>query len=528
MVASKEELASKTNDQLVSRAQELKQRFQAGLSPADDSSQAIQSIDQSSQSIDQPSADAPKAVGAAKDQLLAKAQELSAKARKANPDADLAADSVDGGLDGSGLSKDQLVSRAQEFAEKVRARRPGSDAAGVDADVAVPSVESAGVDLAASKEQLAEKAQELTGKVRDSRFGKEVLGPKVAQPLASWLDTNFGDDTAVRAGGLSTATAADGAATQETIDRIERDAAQRAADANAEVATLRAPSVEDEDVDLALSSPKDLPGFFKALGARVKDHNLVVVAAGIAFWGLLAIPAILIATVSIAGLVLDPATVKDSVKENLTGLPEEAQEIIGGQLEAVSGGSSGGLILGVLLGIFMALWTASGAMAKLMGTLNLIYNTTETRKFVKLRGTAIGLTFGGIFFISSAVFLLAAMPALLGSIDGVGDSLVTLFNILRFPILGIVMVLGLGVLYHVGPDRTAKYRPLTVGAAVAMVLWISLSGLFTVYTSTVGSYNETYGTMGGLVILLMWLFITAFVVLLGAEIHSESEASEQA
>ena len=111
----------------------------------------------------------------------------------------------------------------------------------------------------------------------------------------------------------------------------------------------------------------------------------------------------------------------------------------------------------------------------------------------------------------------------LGSIDAVGDSVATLFVWLRFPVLGLVMIIALGVLYHAGPDRKTRYRPLTVGAAVAMGLWIGLSALFTIYTSTVASYNETYGSIGGIVVLLLWLFITAFVVLLGAEIHAQRE-----
>jgi membrane protein len=231
----------------------------------------------------------------------------------------------------------------------------------------------------------------------------------------------------------------------------------------------------------------------------------------------------LFAVVSIAGLVLDPATVKDQVNDNLSGLPEEARTIIGDQLESVSGGSTGGLIAGLVVGLVLALWTSSGAMAKLLGALNTIYDTTETRNFLKLRGTALGLTFGGIIFISSAIFLLAALPPLLESVDAIGDSAATLFVWIRFPVLGLVMIVALGVLYHVGPDRNTNYRPITSGAAAAMALWIGLSALFTIYTSTVGSYNETYGSIGGIVVLLLWLFITAFVVLLGAEIHAQTK-----
>ena len=226
-----------------------------------------------------------------------------------------------------------------------------------------------------------------------------------------------------------------------------------------------------------------------------------MVAAGIAFWGLLAIPAVLFATVSVAGLLLDPATVKAEVNTNLTGLPTEAREIVGDQLESVSGGSTGGLIVGLVVGLLLAFWTASGAMAKLMAALNTIYDVVESRNFAKLRGTALALTFGGIVFIAGALFLLAALPALLGRVDGIGDAAADLFVWLRFPALGLVMVVALGILYRLGPDRKARYQLVTLGAVVATVLWILLSALFSIYTATVGSYNETYGSIGGIVVL---------------------------
>lgn len=350
----------------------------------------------------------------------------------------------------------------------------------------------------------ASRGEELTERISNSRFGRDVLGPKVARPLASWLESAFRDDQAE----LPEA---------PTSDFVAESAPAQPIETEQPIVTADAPS-DQSWVRRFVASLRDL-------SARVKNHNLVVVAAGIAFWGLLAIPATLFAVVSIAGLVLDPETVEEQVQENLTGLPEEARTIIGDQLEGVSGGSTGGLITGLVVGLLLALWTSSGAMAKLMAALNTIYDTTETRNFAKLRGLALALTFGGIVFISSAIFLLAVLPALLRSIDTFGDSAATLFVWLRFPVLGLVMIIALGVLYHVGPDRQAKYRPLTLGALIAMVLWISLSGLFSVYTSTVGSYNETYGSIGGIVVLLLWLFITAFVVLLGAEIHAQRETA---
>lgn len=384
---------------------------------------------------------------------------------------------------------------------------------------------------------------EWTDKLRESRFGQDVFGPRVARPLARWLTTNFDDPAEVGTGSSAITSVAPGFV--DGVADIGVADVGVAGEGGADSALPSSPSVplghqdradpvlangdtSEREIEAMQASGSDsifarFIAAAKDLSRRIKVHNLVVVAAGIAFWGLLAIPATLVAIVSIAGLVLDPATVRSQVEDNLSGLPEEAQTIIGDQLEGVSGGNTGGLIAGVAVGIALALWTSSGAMAKLLGTLNTIYDTTESRNFFKLRGTAIGLTFGGIVFLSSAIFLLAVLPAVLGSIEGVGDVAQTLFSVLRFPILGLVMVIALGVLYHVGPDRTAKYRPLTIGALVAMVLWIGLSGLFSIYTATAGSYNETYGSIAGIVILLLWLFITAFTVLIGAELHAQSE-----
>lgn len=366
---------------------------------------------------------------------------------------------------------------------------------------------------AVSDPQTSSTVEEWTDKFRTSRFGRDVFGPRFAEPVARWLTDNFVEDEP---------TNGSSAGDIEVVADRELVRAEPALGAP-EPASADAPE-DIEELDLTPTSPKAFINTLKALSQRIKVHNLVVVAAGIAFWGLLAIPATLFAVVSIAGLVLDPETVNDQVTENLTGLPDEARKIIIGQLEGVSGGSTGGLIAGVVVGLLLALWTSSGAMAKLMGALNTIYDTIETRNLLKLRGTALLLTFGGIIFVSSAIFLLAALPALLSSIDGVGDSAATLFTWLRFPALGLVMIIALGVLYYLGPDRSTRYRPVTLGAAVAMFLWIALSALFTIYTSTVGNYNETYGSIGGIVVLLLWLFITSFVVLLGAEIHAQSES----
>lgn len=251
---------------------------------------------------------------------------------------------------------------------------------------------------------------------------------------------------------------------------------------------------------------------------RVKDHNLTVQAAGIAFYGLLAIPAVAVAALSLYGLVADPDTIRSEVEDNLTGLSDSTRDVIATQLEAITTSSSGGLAAGAVVGIALALWTASGAVVKVFSTLNTVYDLTESRKFVPLRARALAVTFGAIGFVVVAVFLLAALPAVLAEV-GLGDAARWVLNVARFPALLVAMAYGLAILYRVGPDRrTVRSRLRMRGPVAATVLWLVASGLFSVYTANFGSYNETYGALAGVVLLLLWLWLTSLMVLVGAEI----------
>ncbi len=255
---------------------------------------------------------------------------------------------------------------------------------------------------------------------------------------------------------------------------------------------------------------------------RIKQHNLAVVAAGIAFWALLAIPAVLTAVLSIYGMVADEDKIETQIEDNLGGLPEDARSIITGQLESVAGASGGGLAVGAAIGILLALWTSSGAIAKVIATLNTIWGVDENRKVFKLRGLAVMITFGAIIFVIGAAFLLAVLPPLLSEV-GLADAGRWLLNAGRFPALLAFMATGLAFLYWVGPNHSKKYRLVTWGATIATLLWVVVSAVFSIYTARFGSYNETYGSLGAVVVLLMWLFLTAFMVLIGAEIDAARE-----
>lgn len=400
------------------------------------------------------------------------------------------------------------------------------------------------------------RREQLSERLAESSLVKNVIGPKVLEPMSRWYEEHVDDE----AGDQAAPPPEPDIAAEPVVDLTETPpsspslAAAKAAEAffsGPDAGDRPAPGPEPADAtrpgarqlaesavaagQTAVTKAADIPrsrlqrinDIGRRVKTRIKDHNLAVVAAGIAFWGLLAIPAVLTAVLSIYGLVADEADVESQIEGNLDALPDEAREIITGQLESVAGASGGGLAVGVVVGLVLALWTSSGAIAKVIATLNTIWGVPEDRKFLKLRGLALGITLGSIVFVAGAAFLLAVMPAVLSEV-GLADAGRWLLNAGRFPALLVLMAAGLAILYWVGPNRTTRYRPLTWGAVLATLLWVVVSGAFSVYTARFGSYNETYGTLGAIVILLMWLFLTAFVVLIGAEIDAAREDADTA
>ena len=246
--------------------------------------------------------------------------------------------------------------------------------------------------------------------------------------------------------------------------------------------------------------------------AEAKDDQLAFLSGGVAFFALIALVPAMIALVSLFGLVADPAEIQEQVGESLAGAPAEVRELVESQLEGVTQASSAGLGIGLVVGVALALWSASAGIVNLMAALNRVYDEHESRKFFRLRATALGLTLGAIVFVVLAVL----------AVTVVGDSGVV--SILRWPALAIAFILGLAVVYRVGPDRAdAGWRWITPGAIAAAVLWILGSLAFSLYTSSFASYNETYGALGAVVITMLWLQLTAFAVLFGAELNAELE-----
>ena len=276
-------------------------------------------------------------------------------------------------------------------------------------------------------------------------------------------------------------------------------------------------------------TPMEIPSKgWKDILFRVKDEiaadHVSLVAAGVAFYALLAIFPAVTALMALAGLVMEPAQVTEQLDALTDLIPEEAATIILDQAVAVTGSEETGLGWAFLIGLGLALYSASKGVGSLMEGLNVAYDEDETRGFVKKLAWTLGLTLMliGVLLLGMAATL--AVPAIV-SFFSLPGWIETLLSYGSWALLAILTVLALAVLYRYGPARdNAEWKWLTPGSVIACILWIAASIGFSIYVSNFGSYNESFGSMAGAIILLMWLWISAFIVLLGAEFNSEMEA----
>ena len=272
--------------------------------------------------------------------------------------------------------------------------------------------------------------------------------------------------------------------------------------------------------------PSEIPSAgWKAIATRVqreiKDDNLSLLAAGVAFKALLALFPALIAVVSIWGLVADEETVTQQITDLTAELPEGAAGLIEDQLTGITTGD--GLGIALLISLATALWAASGGMQGLMQGCSAAYNETDERSFPVKRGVALLLTLGGIIFLLIAIGLIAVLPVVLGQI-GLGGPAELAIRIGQWPLLALVAIVSISLVYKIGPDRASPQgKWVTWGAVIGTVLWLIGSALFTLYIENFGNYQETYGAIAGVIILMLWLLLTAFSILVGAEINAEME-----
>jgi membrane protein len=285
-------------------------------------------------------------------------------------------------------------------------------------------------------------------------------------------------------------------------------------------------AVTDNQRGHQADSPQEIPpkgwlDIAKRTAKEVKADQVPLLSAGVAFYALLALFPAIIAGVSIYGLVADPATVRDQIANLAKLLSPETADLVGKQLIQVTSGANGALGLATVVGILTALWSASSGMKALITGVNLAYDEAETRKFVKLRGLALLLTLGAMVLVGVALATIVGYPPIA---DALPTALRWLVAILRFVILGGLLVVGLAVLYRYAPDRDQpKWSWVSWGSGIAALLWVLATIGFALYANFFGNYNKTYGALAGVIILMFWLFLSAFVVLVGAELNTEME-----
>ena len=287
----------------------------------------------------------------------------------------------------------------------------------------------------------------------------------------------------------------------------------------AEAQARRAPGSDAE-------KPQDIPRqgwlqIVKRAWAQTTEDQVPLLGAGVAFFAFLALFPSLIALVLAYGLFADPGTIATQIDSLGSALPAEVKDLIIAQLTAQSA-KSGALSIGVIVSLLVALWSASGGVANLVQAVNTAYDETDDRNIVQKRLIALGLTFGAIVFMIVLITLIAVLPVVFSFFDG--GPLRWLVQVVRWVLIAALIMVALAVLYRVAPDRDApKMRWASPGAIVATLLWLVVSLGFSLYVSLFASYAKTYGAVAGIVVLLMWLWLTSYAILFGAEINAEAE-----
>jgi membrane protein len=284
----------------------------------------------------------------------------------------------------------------------------------------------------------------------------------------------------------------------------------------------------DTPTDLPKRSWKDT---LKRTFTEFKEDNLTDWAAALTYYSVLSVFPALIALLSIVGLVADPATITRVLTDTISQVgPASAVDTFKGPIESISASDSRAG-LGLILGLAGALWTASGYVGAFMRASNAIYEIEEGRPFWKLRPLQILVTLILELMLAIVVVGLIVSGPLakaIGSAVGLGDTAITIFDYAKWPVLLVVVMVMLAVLYYSAPNaKLPGFKWISPGSVVAVLVWIVASALFAFYVSRFGSYDKTYGTLGGVVTFLVWMWIGNLAVLFGAELNAELERSRE-
>jgi membrane protein len=270
-------------------------------------------------------------------------------------------------------------------------------------------------------------------------------------------------------------------------------------------------------------------GVLKRTVSEFREDNLTDWAAALTYYAILSIFPALIVLVSILGLAGVSAT--NAILSNIKDLgPGPAQDIISGAIKEIAA-STGTAGVAFVLGLLASLWSASGYVGAFSRAANVIYEMEEGRPFWKLRPIQIGMTLILLLLVAIsaiAVVISGPLASEVGKVLGIQGTAVTIFNIVKWPVIVVVLMTMLAILYYGAPNvRHPGFRWITPGGVLAVLLWMLASAGFAFYVSNFSSYNATYGSLAGVIIFLIWLWISNVAVLLGAEMNAELERGRE-
>lgn len=255
----------------------------------------------------------------------------------------------------------------------------------------------------------------------------------------------------------------------------------------------------------------------------MSEDHLSLISAGVALYALLATFPALFAVVAVYGLVTSPDQIQAQVSSLSSVAPPDVASIVDTALRSIVESQSGTLSFGAVIGVLLALWGARKGMEAVMTACNIAYGVDQERSFLRRMLVSLGLTAAAVLGFVVMLFVAVAIPFIARAV-GLGGALTTAIDVVRWLALWLLLVLGLSVVYRFAPNRKeAHWRWISYGSALAATLWVTASALFSVYVQNFGSYGETYGALGGVVVMLLWFYISSYVLLIGAAIDAALE-----
>jgi len=257
--------------------------------------------------------------------------------------------------------------------------------------------------------------------------------------------------------------------------------------------------------------------------ARLSRDRVVLVAAGIAFYSILALFPAIAAIVALYGLFADPSSIAAHLDSFAGVLPEGAIEVVKQEIGRVAAQGNSTLGFTFIVGLAVSIWSANAGMKSLFDGLNVVYEEEEKRGLIHLNLVSLAFTVGAILFLIGSMAAIVVLPLLLDHL-GLTQSTDIVVRIGRWPVMLLAVAVALSVVYRYGASRDLpRWRWITWGSAFASILWLAASVLFSWYAANFGSYNKTYGSLGAIIGFMVWIWLSTIIILVGAEIDAEME-----